>query len=110
MGSASDLLRFLRLGDDPYAVRPIRAIGERQALQRTTLEAAVESKAVAIVRLIDREGFILDDETRRGLACLAADLQADDVAAYLMPGGTSSCVPGEALGRLQAREGAGPPD
>jgi hypothetical protein len=109
-GSAADLVRLLRLGDDPLAVRQIRPIGDRPAVQRTALEAVVESKTLAMVRLIDREGVIVGDDTRRTLACLAVDLQANDIASYLVADGTASCAPGEALERVRARETSGPSD
>jgi hypothetical protein len=69
----------------------------------TALEAAVLARKVELVRMLDRRGYIRGDAARRGLACLAADLDADDVVQYLVRPGDPPCEPDAARGRLLAR-------
>jgi hypothetical protein len=108
MGRAADVLRFLRAGEDPrrvYSVDPeIISSAVRQA---TTLEAAVWSRQVALIQLLDAEGAVSAGAERESLACLAADLEAADIAAYLAPGGTGHCEPGQAYARVLARTTSG---
>jgi hypothetical protein len=80
------MLRFIRAGDDPtriHAVRP--GLISSQILKATTVEAAMWSRRVEMIRLLDRERAIVGDAQRRELACLAADLDMPDVVAYLAP-------------------------
>jgi len=103
LARAADVLRFLRMGEDPgevYAVRP--EIISSAVLRVTTLEATMWSRQVELVRLIDGQRAIDRDE-RATLACLAIDLGVDDVAGYLAPDGTRHCEPGLALERVMAR-------
>ena len=103
LASAGDVLRFLRKGEDPrqvYAVRPeIISSAVRRA---TTLEAAMWSRQLELVQLLDRQGAF-DQGERAALACLAADLRIDDVVEYLAPDGTGHCEAGKALERVLAR-------
>ncbi len=103
LASAGDLLRFLRNGEDlrrVYVVRPeIISSAVRRA---TTLEAAMWSRQVELVQLLDRWSAF-DRNERAALACLAADLRIDDIVEYLAPDGTAHCEPGEALERVLAR-------
>lgn len=103
MGRAGDVVRFLRDGDDPrriYSVRPeIISSAVRRA---TTLEALMWSRQLELVQLVDRLAAF-DDAERAALACLAADLEIDDVVEYLSPDGAGHCAPGQALERVFAR-------
>lgn len=109
LGRAGDLLRFLQRGEDPhdvYAVRP--EVMSSAILRATTLEAAMWSRQLEMIQLLDREGTIDTDRERRALACLAADLKIEDVVDYLAPEGIDDCEPGQALERVVARtSGAG---
>jgi len=102
-GRAGDMLRFLRNGEDPrhvYAVRPeIISSAVRRA---TTLEASMWSRQLELVQLLDH-AVAFDDEERAALACLAADLEIDDVVEYLAPDGIGHCESGRALERVIAR-------
>ena len=103
LARAADVLRFLRMGEDPqdvYAVRP--EIISSAVLRVTTLEAAMWSRQVELVKLIDGQSAIGRDE-RAALACLALDLGVDDVAEYLAPDGIGHCEPGQALERVMGR-------
>jgi hypothetical protein len=104
LGRAADLLRFLRAGEDPRRVYRIhRDVISPAVLRATTLEAAVWSRQAALIELLDTEGAIQGDEERRAVACLAADLDVDDVVEYLAPLGVTHCEPGRALERVLAR-------
>jgi len=104
LADAGGVLRFLRHGEDPQAVHPVRSeIISSAILRATTVEAAMWSRQVEMIKLLDREGVIGGDDQRASLACLAVDLQIDEVVEYLAPGGTSSCQPGQALARVTAR-------
>jgi hypothetical protein len=104
MGSAVHVIRLLRMGEDPnrvYSVRP--EIISSAVLKATTLEAAMWSRQIELVQLLDREGAIVGDDRRRELACLAADLRVEDVVEYLSPEGVAHCDPGKAFERVLAR-------
>jgi hypothetical protein len=104
MGSAVHLIRFLRMAEDPTRVYPVRPeIISSAVLKATTLEAAMWSRQIELVQLLDREGAIVGDQRRRELACLAADLRVEDVAEYLSPEGVAYCDAGKAFGRVLAR-------
>jgi hypothetical protein len=47
----------------------------------------------------------MDDIQRRYLACLALDLERKEIAGYLAPAAT--CVEGEAMKHVIARDGSG---
>lgn len=101
-GDAAGMLRFLRFGDNPTRVHAVRPDLISSAIVRvTTLEAAMWSRRVNMIRTLDREGAIIGNDQRHELACLALDLDLDDVADYLEPG--ASCVPDEAMKRVVAR-------
>jgi hypothetical protein len=104
MGHAAEMLRLLKAGEDPRRVYPVRAeIISSAVLQATTLEAALWSRQLEMVRLLDRQGAIDGDGQRRALACLAVDLDLGDVAEYLTVNGGPPCEPGQALARVIAR-------
>lgn len=101
-GDAPTALRFLRMGDNPSRIHPIRSdIISSRIRNATTLEAALWSGHIEMIRVLDREGAIVDGDQRRELACLALDLDLPDVANYLAPERT--CVRGAALERIIAR-------
>jgi hypothetical protein len=104
LGRAAELLRFLKEGQDPRAVYPVRPeILSSAILRATTVEAAMWSRQMELIKLLEREGAIDGGEERKTLACLAADLKIDDVVEHLAPGGPSGCAPGQALARVAAR-------
>jgi len=103
LASAGDVLRCLRMGEDPrhmYVVRP--EIISSAVRRVTTLEAAVWSRQLELVQLLHRQAA-LDRGERAALACLAVDLEVDDVVEYLAPDGTGHCEPGRALQLVLAR-------
>lgn len=96
------MLRFMRQGDDPTRVKPVRPeLISSEVLFATTLEAAMWARELNIVRLLDDEGAIVGADQRLELACLAEDLDLMAVAEYLVPERT--CEPGAALRRVKAR-------
>ena len=104
LGSPSHLLRFLGRGEDPHRVYDVRTEVISSAVARaTTLEAAMWSRQLEMIQLLDREGAIPLGPDRRALACLAADLQMEEIVEYLVPEGTSDCESGVAIGRVAAR-------
>ena len=112
-GSArADLVvRFLREGQDPARVYPLHPdVISSIVRHATALEAAIWSRRLPLIELLDREGALPEGADRRALACLAADIEVDDVVAYLSPDGAAACMPGEALEGVLARtRGAGDP-
>lgn len=101
LGLASELLRFLRQGDNPDRVYDVRPEVISSAILRVTVpEAAMWSRQLELIQLLDREGALGASQDRAVLACLAVDLQLDDVAEYL---GANGCEPGKALERVAAR-------
>ena len=101
-GDAAAALRFLRMGDNPSRIHPIRSdIISSDIVHATTLEAAIWSRHIGMIRMLDREGAIVDGDQRRELACLARDLDLPEVASYLAA--DQRCVRGVALERIIAR-------
>jgi hypothetical protein len=106
-GDPARVLRFLRMGDDPTRIRAVRPeLISGQVLRVTTLEAAMWSRQVDMIRVLDREGAIVDPDQRRELACLASDLDLPDVKSYLAP--EEPCVPGAIMKRIIARSSSQP--
>ena len=103
LANASEVLRLLRSGEDVSRVMPARPDIISSAIPRiTALEAAVWSRHVELVRMLDHEGVILGDERRR-LACLAADLQIGDIVEYLSPRVPPDCVAGQVEQEIRRR-------
>ena len=103
-GNAAEVVRRLRLGEDPHRVYPVRPhIIQPPVTMTTAVEAAVWAKRVELMDLLDREGVILGGRTREELVCLAGDIGAADVAAYLAKGQMPVCEPEAALDRIAAR-------
>ena len=107
IGDAAATIRFLRSGDDPTRVHPLRPwVISPNVLRATTLEAAMWARRRELIELLDREGTIVGSGARQELACLAMDLALPDVVDYLMPDGVS-CVPGAVLQRVVDRTAQG---
>jgi hypothetical protein len=104
-GRAGEMLRFLRDGDDPRRIQAVRPEIISSAVPRaSTLEASIWSRQLELVQLLD-QAVAFDDKERAELACLAADLEVDDIVEYLAPGGVAYCAHGEALKRVIAHGG-----
>jgi hypothetical protein len=104
LGNGSEILRFLRSGQDPLAVWPVRPDVISSTVRRVTgLEAAVWSRKAQIVELFDRQGRIPAGEPWRRVYCLASDLPVDEILEYLRKKGTAECVAGETVESVLAR-------
>jgi len=102
-GQVSQVLRFLRDGEDPSRFWPVRAeIISSTVTRPTGLEAALWGGR-SLVELLDRRGFIRDAGTRHHLACLARDIGNEEVAAYLSGDVTLTCEAGAAFATLTDR-------
>jgi hypothetical protein len=103
--NASEVVRRLRLGEDPNRVYPVRPHVIPLPVTMTTAgEAAVWSRQVRLMNLLDREGVLLGGRGREELACLARDVGASEVEAYLAANGPApACEPGAVLQRIIAR-------
>jgi hypothetical protein len=100
---AADMLRRLAGGEDPTQIQPIRAEVLSSAIRQiTALEAAVWSRQIALVQLLDKRGVIVGDERRR-LACLAADINAADIRDYLSMPEPPVCQPQQVYDEVLAR-------
>lgn len=107
-GHAADAIRRLRLGDNPHRIYTVREhIISSEITRATTAEAALWSRRIELVRLLDEEGAIPGGEDRRALACLALDLQLPEIADYLTGGQGARCVPQQAFDRLRTRTASG---
>lgn len=107
VGRADDVVLRLRRGEDPRAVYDLRAEFISSAvLKATPAEAAMWSRQLLLIQLLDREGVLGGGAHRHELACLAADLEIEDVVAYLSPGGPPACAPQQARDRVLARTAA----
>jgi hypothetical protein len=102
-GQVAEVLRFLRDGEDPRRFWPVRPdIISAYVTRPTGLEAALWGGR-GLVELLDRRGFIRDDETRAHLACLARDIGNRDLVAYLSKDGAASCESGAAFAAVKDR-------
>lgn len=102
-GRVSEVLRFLRAGEDPTRFWPVRPDLISSTVTRPTgLEAAVWTGS-GLMELLDQRGYIRDAETRQHLACLAKDIGKEEVVVYLFPGGAPACEPGAALAQVRDR-------
>src|SRR5215212_7251973 len=105
MGHASEVLRLLAAGQDPNRVWPVRRdIISSTITEVTALEAAVWSRRVQLVELLDRQG-VIDDQSRHHLACLANDLEnpVEDIIRYLAAEGPLNCPHGQAIAAVLER-------
>jgi len=102
MATASEVLRFLRAGQDPNAIMPVRPhVISASVTRATALEASIWGREVELVRLLDREGAIGD--RRAYLACLSDALHADAITKYLAPQGPDHCDRVAILQHIQER-------
>lgn len=103
-GQVSEVLRYLRAGEDPKEVWLVRPeIISSTVTRATGLEAAIWGGRQPLIELLDQRGFIADAGTRHHLACLAKDIGSEDVVAYLSPGAAPSCETGAAFAVLKER-------
>ena len=103
LGDAAMVTRSIRFGDDPTRVHALRpAFISPQVLRATTPEAALWSRQLEMIKLLDREGAIVGAASRRDLACLAIDLGLPHIADYLVSP-APACVPGDAMRRMVER-------
>ncbi len=102
-GQVSEVLRFLRDGEDPSRFWPVRPeIISSTVTRPTGLEAALWGGR-QLIELLDRRGLIQNAGTRQHLACLAKDIGNEDLVSYLSPGGPPPCEYGAAFASLKAR-------
>ena len=102
LGSGAEVVRLLRRGEQATRVLPVRPeILSSDVQQATALEAAVWSRSVELVRLLDDAGAIPAGERRR-LACLARDLEVEDLIEYLDED-DAACTPGAVADEVMAR-------
>jgi hypothetical protein len=107
MGRADEVVRRLARGEDRFRVYDLRPEVISSSVRKATLgEAAMWSRQLLMIQLLDREGALGDARTRGDLACLAIDLDVDEgIAALLSPSGAPECVPQQARDRVLARTG-----
>jgi len=104
MGSGWEVLRRLRDGEDPNAVQPVGPDVISSSIRRVSaVEAAVWGRRVQLLRLLEREGAIQGDETKRYLACLATIARVPAIVEHFAPGGASGCDEDRVLRQLEAR-------
>ena len=97
-GAPSEVLRFLRAGDDPSRIWPIRPDFISSTMTSVTaFEAAVISRRAPMLELLAREGALVDTQASQHLACLAVDLSARDMLDALSSGRTPDCRYGAAI-------------
>ena len=108
MANAADTLWFMQRGADPSRIEDVRPeIISSQITRLTALEAAVWSRQPELLALLDRRGAIGGD-VRNALACLARDLEADEIVEYLERGSVPACEAGAATRAVEATvEGLG---
>ena len=88
-GRGDDVVRRLRRGEPLHRVYPMRSEATHSPVARATpASAAVLSRQVLMVQLLDRAGAIAPGD-RRELACLAVRLDLPDIAEYLAQGADS---------------------
>ena len=104
MGRADDVVRRLALGDDRHRVYDLRTEVISSAVRRATpVEAAMWSRQLLMVQLLDGAGAIADLSQRQESACLAADLELQDIVEDLSPSGPPGCTPQRAHDRVLTR-------
>jgi hypothetical protein len=104
MAMESEVLRFLRQGQDPMTVYDVRPdIISSSVTRATGLEAAIWSRRVRLLGILEREGAIPNHEVRRHLVCLAEDIRAHELAERLVQEGNFDCETGQAYGLIAAR-------
>jgi hypothetical protein len=103
MGLDAETLRLLRRGNDPRRLYPVRPdIISSSVTRANAFEAAVWSRRVKVMRLLDNEGRLSRQEKQR-LACLATGLGVKSVVDYLAPDGVIGCDPEAVFAAIEAR-------
>ena len=111
MGKASDVLRYLLLGGSPTEVQTLRPdVISPQIVRATVPEAAIWSRQLGLIKLLDTRGALVGDGTRHRLACVAHDIRLDEVVEYLAPDGLDACAADEGIAAVQARSTEAPSD
>jgi len=105
MGLSSEVLRYLRAGQDPHAILQVRPhIISSDITRVTAVEAAVWSRRIRLMRLLEREGALEDMALRTRLTCLAADIQAVEIQHFITASSTPArCEPGALARSIAAR-------
>jgi hypothetical protein len=107
LGRADLVFRYLRDGSDPLRIYPVAAHVISTAVRRVSaIEAAVWSRQVEMIQLLESTGALRDPATRRHVACLASDLDAEDLVDYLHPAGEPACMAEQALETIMDRGNA----
>jgi hypothetical protein len=103
MGRGAEVLRFLHGGADPAVVMAVHPdIISSSITRATALEAAVWSRRVQMIRMLDRRQLIAA-ASRAHLACLARDIRAADIAEYLGDSNPGACEAGATQRAIEAR-------
>jgi len=103
MALGPETLRFLEMGQDATRPMPVRPdIISSSVPFATTAEAAIWGRSLPLLRVVERFGGIPDAATRHRLGCLASDIRAEALVAYLAPDG-QECEPGAAAREVAAR-------
>lgn len=104
LGSGAEVMRMLREGQDPRAVLPLsRETISSTVTRASAIEAAVWSRKVQVVDLLDREGALADPEQRHHVLCLARDVGVDEIVVYLAKTDPAPCEEGRAVAAVLAR-------
>jgi len=104
LGSGAEVLRMLREGQDPHVVLPLRPeIISSTVTRASGAEAAVWSRKVQLVELLDREGALADPAQRHHVLCLARDVGVDEIVEYLGKTESAPCEDGRTMAAVQAR-------
>ena len=105
LGSGAEVMRMLRTGQDPHVVLPIHPEIISSTIRRASaVEAAVWSRKVQLVELLDREGALAAPGQRHHVLCLARDVGVDEIVAYLVKTDSAPCEgDGRTLTAVQAR-------
>jgi hypothetical protein len=107
MGSAAETMRRALYGESAHRVEYVRPeIISARVTRVTALEAAIFSRKLELVRLLDRRGAIVGTGTRLALACLARDIEANDIVEYLARGVELPCAKDAEHERVIARSAA----
>lgn len=104
MGLEADMLRMLREGQDPARPLPVGPhVISSEITRVSALEAAVWTRRVQLVRLLQREGLLESAVTRQHVACVATAIGAGDIVDYLFPHGLTGCDPVRTVEIVQSR-------
>src|SRR5262245_53136679 len=107
LGRMSEVVRRLDAGEDPARIVTVRPHVISSSITRVSaLEAAVWHRSAALMRLLDRSGAIHDPDTRQHLACLARDLDVEEIARVLADDASTSCAPRQTVTAIVERSRA----